>query len=135
MNVNEGPESLSTAARFFLIYSASGCWTDHYALGLLTASADANLLDPASWKKSPQSVFSGSPAAHAFETAHNTFFASPDGKQNWILYHANPEEGKGCGNWRSTHAQPFTWNTDGTPEFGAPIPLDKPIEKPSGTRR
>jgi GH43 family beta-xylosidase len=135
VNVNEGPEILRHDGKIFLIYSASGCWTDHYALGMLTAEAGSNLLDPASWKKSSQPVFSESPAAHAFGTGHNTFFESPDGKQQWIMYHANPEAGEGCGNFRSPRAQPFTWNSDGTPNFGAPIPLDTPIEKPSGTQR
>jgi GH43 family beta-xylosidase len=132
VNVNEGPEILEHEGKIFLIYSASGCWTDHYALGMLTASARSNLLNPRSWKKSPQPVFSESPAAQAFGTGHNTFFASPDGKQDWIIYHANPEAGEGCGKFRSPRAQPFTWNADGTPNFGTPIPLRTSIEKPSG---
>ena len=44
VNVNEGPEILKHGNKIFLIYSASGCWTDYYALGMLTASVHANLL-------------------------------------------------------------------------------------------
>ena len=34
--VNEGPEILKNQAdKVFLVYSASGCWTDDYALGML----------------------------------------------------------------------------------------------------
>ncbi|HTE12138.1 MAG TPA: family 43 glycosylhydrolase, partial [Chitinophagaceae bacterium] len=51
-------------------------------------------------------------------TGHNSFFVSPNGKENWILYHANTNPGDGCGNKRSPRAQRFTWNTDGTPHFG-----------------
>lgn len=42
-------------------YSASGSWTPYYCVGLLTADANANLLDPASWKKHPTPVFQQKP--------------------------------------------------------------------------
>jgi GH43 family beta-xylosidase len=132
VDVNEGPEVLKHGNRLFLIYSASGCWTDYYTLGEAIASADSNLLDPRSWKKVPHPVFSESPEAHAYGTGHNGFFKSPDGKQDWIIYHANPEPHQGCGRLRSPRAQPFTWKADGTPDFGKPIPLDQPIPRPSG---
>ena len=57
VNVNEGPQILQHADKLFLIYSASGCWTEYYALGMLTASAKSNLLDASSWKKSAEPVF------------------------------------------------------------------------------
>src|SRR5947209_4078212 len=132
VDVNEGPEVLKHDGKLFLIYSASGCWTDYYTLGEAIASVDSNLLDPRSWKKVPHPVFSESPEAHAYGTGHNGFFKSPDGKQDWIIYHANPEPHQGCGRLRSPRAQPFTWKTDGTPDFGKPIPLDQPILRPSG---
>jgi GH43 family beta-xylosidase len=133
VSVNEGPEMLQHGNRLFLIYSASGCWTNYYELGMLSATSGADLLNPASWSKSERPVFWESPEAEAFGTGHNTFFTSPDGRQNWILYHANPKANQGCGGERSPRAQPFTWNPDGTPNFGRPIPLDTPIDKPSGT--
>jgi GH43 family beta-xylosidase len=133
VEVNEGPEVLQHGDKIFLTYSASGCWTDNYALGMLTASASADLLSPASWKKSPSPVLSESPEAHAFGTGHNTFFKSPDGREDWIMYHANSNPHQGCGNARSPRAQPFTWNPDGTPDFGRPVPTGVPITAPSGT--
>jgi GH43 family beta-xylosidase len=133
VNVNEGPEILKHGERIFLIYSASGCWTDSYELGMLETRASADLLNPGSWKKSAKPVFTGSPAAHAYSPGHNAFFVSPDGRQNWILYHANPEPHEGCGNQRSPRAQLFKWNPDGTPDFGQPVPLGAPIPKPAGT--
>jgi GH43 family beta-xylosidase len=132
VDVNEGPEVLKHGNKLFLIYSASGCWTDYYTLGEEIASADSNLLNPNSWKKVPHPVFSESPEAHAYGTGHNGFFKSPDGKQDWIIYHANSEPHQGCGRFRSPRAQPFTWKADGTPDFGKPIPLDQPIPRPSG---
>jgi len=121
VSVNEGPQFLVHGDKVFVIYSASGCWTDYYALGMLTANADADLLDMASWKKSPQPVFKQSLKNKVYAPGHNSFFVSPDGKENWILYHANSNPGDGCGNKRSPRAQKFTWNADGAPNFGEPV--------------
>ena len=103
---------------------------DNYALGMLTADSGADLVNPAAWKKSPQPVFQQSPEAHVYATGHNGFFKSADGKQDWIIYHANSKPGQGCGWHRSPRAQPFSWNSDGTPNFGTPVPAGKPIPKP-----
>ncbi len=132
-DVNEGPEILKHDQKIFLVFSGSGCWTDRYTLGMLVAAASSDLLKASSWTKIDHPVLSSSPEAHAFGTGHNTFFESPDGKQDWILYHANPEANEGCGRHRSPRAQPFTWDAKGYPDFGTPIPLGTPIPKPSGT--
>ena len=134
VDVNEGPEVLEHDGRIFLTYSASGCWTNYYELGLLSARAGADLLDGRSWVKSEQPVFRQDPAAHAFGTGHNGFFVSPDGKENWIIYHANPEKDQGCGDLRSPRAQRFTWKADGTPDFGKPVATGVGIAAPSGER-
>lgn len=57
VDVNEGPQFLKRGDKLFLIYSASGCWTENYSLGMLTASAASDILNSASWKKSPQPFF------------------------------------------------------------------------------
>ncbi|RZM18993.1 MAG: hypothetical protein EOO88_39300, partial [Pedobacter sp.] len=57
VNVNEGPEILIHDDQLFLIYSASGCWTNYYALGMLTAKKGGNLLSASTWVKSPEPVF------------------------------------------------------------------------------
>ena len=132
MDVNEGPQILKRGDKIFLIYSASGCWTEQYSLGMLTASADSDLLAPGSWEKTPRPVFESSPGARAYGAGHNSFFKSPDGKEDWILYHANSEPNQGCGRHRSPRAQRFTWKSDGTPDFGRPVPVGRPIRMPSG---
>jgi GH43 family beta-xylosidase len=134
VNVNEGPEILKHDYKLFLIYSASGCWTDNYALGMLTANSNGDLLDPGSWKKSPDPVFSQSPGNSVYATGHCTFFKSPNGKQDWIIYHANSMSGQGCGKERSPRAQPFTWRKDGSPDFGIPLATTELIPLPSGTQ-
>ncbi|MDE3251203.1 MAG: glycoside hydrolase family 43 protein [Bacteroidota bacterium] len=121
VNVNEGPEILLHGDKVFLVYSASGCWTEYYALGMLTASSYADLMNPASWKKSPEPVFKASLENSVYAPGHNSFFTSPDGKENWILYHANSKPGQGCGGFRSPRAQKFSWTKEGFPDFGIPV--------------
>ena len=132
VNVNEGPEVLVHDNKLFLIYSASGCWTDFYALGMLTASAASDPMQPSSWKKSLQPVFKQSQENGVYAPGHNSFFKSPDGKEDWILYHANAAPGLGCGRFRSPRAQKFSWNKDGSPNFGVPVKEGIRLPVPAG---
>jgi len=132
VNVNEGPEVLVHGNHLFLIYSASGCWTDFYALGMLTARAGTDLMNAASWTKSPEPVFKQSVENGVYAPGHNSFFKSPDGKEDYILYHANSKPGQGCGGFRSPRAQKFTWNKDGSPNFGVPVKEGEMLNVPSG---
>lgn len=134
VNVNEGPEILKHGNKIFLIYSASGCWTDNYALGMLSTNVDEYLLDPVSWAKSDQPVFKQSLENGVYAPGHNSFFKSPNGKEDWILYHANSAPGQGCGKDRSPRAQKFTWNKDGSPNFGTPLNTNEQIPMPSGSK-
>ncbi len=131
VDVNEGPEMLQHGDDLFLVYSGSACWTDYYALGVLHAKAGANLLDAHSWTKYDHPFLKQDPRHGVFGTGHNGFFKSPDGRQDWIIYHANAAAHEGCEDARSPRAQPFTWNPDGTPEFGKPVPAETPLPKPS----
>jgi GH43 family beta-xylosidase len=127
----EGPEFLQgPSGKVFLTYSASACWSDDYALGLLSASADADLTDPASWTKSAQPVFAKSVANDVYAPGHNGFFKSPDGKQDWIIYHATTGPGWKC-KQRSPRIQRFDWRSDGTPDFGLPVKTGVPQAAPS----
>jgi GH43 family beta-xylosidase len=131
--VNEAPEILrNPAGKVFLIYSASGCWTDDYALGMLTLRDGGDPLKPEDWTKNEQPVFTKNTANGAFGPGHNSFFKSADGSEDWILYHANPATGQGCGDNRNPRMQKFTWKADGTPDFGQPVKINNPITKPAG---
>ena len=131
--VNEGPEILKNAAgKVFLIYSASGCWTDDYALGMLTLKDGGDPLVPSDWTKTATPVFLKNVSGSVFGPGHNAFFKSADKSEDWIIYHANSSSGQGCGDTRSPRMQKFTWNTDGTPNFGAPLNMYTTIAKPGG---
>lgn len=128
--VREGPVVLTRNGRFFLVYSACDTGKPDYKLGMLIAGQDADLMKPASWKQHPQPVFERNDANGVFGPGHNGFFRSPDGREDWIIYH-----GKTTAEYtyrtRSTRAQKFTWNADGTPNFGVPLPLSAMLDEPS----
>lgn len=130
-NVNEGPVALQHDDDTFIIYSASACSTPDYKLGMLTYNG-GDPLDAASWEKHPEPVFQRSDENGVFGPGHNGFFTSPDGAENWIIYHANDAESDGCDNGRTTRVQQFTWNEDGTPNFGIPVATTETIAAPSG---
>lgn len=116
--VNEGPFGLVRNGRTFIVYSASGCWTDNYCLGLLTLSG-TNLLDPAAWTKSGP-VFTKQPGAYG--PGHNGMVADTNG-QWWNIYHANNLSGQGCGGYRQIRIQRVAWDAAGLPVFGSPAPI------------
>src|SRR3546814_8742754 len=89
-------------------------------------------MDPGDWEKSPEPVLSTNIENGAFGPGHNSFFKSPDGTENWILYHANSLPGQGCTDSRNPRMQSFTWNADGVPVFGQPVKIGSPIDRPSG---
>ncbi|MEV4510264.1 family 43 glycosylhydrolase [Dactylosporangium sp. NPDC049525] len=129
--VNEGAEVLTRGGKTFIVYSASHCSTPDYKLGMLTYNGGDPLLS-SSWVKSPQPVFQRSNANSVYAPGHNGFFKSPDGTEDWIVYHANSSTSGGCDMNRSTRAQKFTWNADGTPNFGVPAALGTQLAVPSG---
>ncbi|GGS56774.1 family 43 glycosylhydrolase [Actinokineospora fastidiosa] len=129
--VNEGAEPLYRDGRVMIVYSASACWGPDYKLGLLTLTG-ADPLNRAHWTKTPTPVFQRNDANGVFAPGHNGFFKSPDGTEDWIVYHANDSATGGCDMNRSTRAQKFTWNADGTPNFGTPVRLGTPLPAPSG---
>ncbi|OKI16303.1 alpha-N-arabinofuranosidase [Saccharothrix sp. CB00851] len=129
--VNEGGEPLYHNGRTMIVYSASACWGPDYKLGLLTLTG-TDPLNRAHWTKSPNPVFQRNDANGVYAPGHNGFFKSPDGTEDWIVYHANDSASGGCDMNRSTRAQKFTWNADGTPNFGTPVRLGTTLTAPSG---
>ncbi len=131
--INEGPEVLKNSnGNLFITYSASGCWTDSYCLGLLRLKSGGDPMNAMNWSKTDVPVFSTLSSSGAFAPGHNGFFKSRDGSEDWLLYHANSSPAQGCGNTRSPRMQKFRWNADGSPDFGTPVKINTIIKKPSG---
>ncbi|MFF3483077.1 family 43 glycosylhydrolase [Streptomyces sp. NPDC002701] len=122
--VNEGPAVIQRGGKIFMTFSASA--TDsNYCLGLLTATASADLMNPASWAKTPTPVFTSNTATGQYGPGHNTFTTSEDGKSDILVYHdrnyrdisGDPLNDPN----RRTRYQKLYWNADGTPNFGIPV--------------
>ncbi|MCF0055051.1 family 43 glycosylhydrolase [Dyadobacter sp. CY356] len=131
--VNEGPEILiSPNGKIHLVYSASYCGDDRYSLGLMNLKDGSDPVSAASWTKSDAPVFTGLASANAYGAGHNSFFKSRDGKEDWIIYHANSASGQGCGDARNVRMQKFSWTADGFPVFGEPVATGQALAVPSG---
>lgn len=123
--VNEGAAVIIRHNKIFITYSASA--TDHrYAMGLLWADVDADLLNPASWHKLPQPVFSSSATLHRYGPGHNSFTLADDSQTDIMVYHARDYlalQGTPLTDPnRHTYIRRLGWNSDGFPDFGQ----DKP---------
>lgn len=131
--INEAPEFvLGPKGDLFLTYSASACTSDEYAIGLLSAPAGSNPMDPRVWAKSPSPAVRKAPEVAVFGPGHNGFFTSPDGKQHWMVFHANPGPSMGCTSNRGTWIEPFTFNANGKPVFLRPSGKQEKLDAPSG---
>lgn len=120
--VNEGPAFINRNGKVFIAYSASAT-DDRYAMGLLTADENSNLLDPTSWTKSEVPVMETSEETGEYGPGHNSFSVDEEGN-DLLVYHARPYK-EIVGNPlydhnRHARIQPLLWKKDGTPYFGKP---------------
>ena len=123
-NVNEGAAVIKRNGKIFITFSASA--TDHtYAMGLLWADENADLLDSASWNKLPEPVFYTNDSLKRFGPGHNQFTIAEDGKTDLMVYHARDYKeikGHSLGDPnRHTRVRVLRWNKDGFPDFGQNI--------------
>ncbi|MGW0821440.1 family 43 glycosylhydrolase [Streptomyces sp. NPDC002845] len=122
--VNEGPAVIQRDGKVFMTFSASA--TDaNYCMGLLTASASADLLSASSWAKTANPVFRSNDATGQYGPGHNSFTVSEDGTSDILVYHdrdyrdisGDPLNDPN----RRTRVQKLYWKADGTPDFGIPV--------------
>jgi GH43 family beta-xylosidase len=126
LDLQEGPQFLQRNGQTFLIYSTKESWLPDYRLGQLKLTG-ADLLQPSSWTKAGPVFTSGEGVVGV---GHASFTTSPDGTEDWIVYHAKTSTTPG---WdRVIRMQEFSWNADGSPSFGLPVPSGRSIAKPSG---
>ena len=127
--LHEGPQILRRNGRIMLVYSCSGSWQPTYKLGMLHMLESADPLAPDAWSKFPTPVFESTP--DVFGVGHCCFTVSPDGTEDWLLYHSKRNR-RDC--WqREIRAQPFSWRPDGFPDFGSPLPTGVAVARPSET--
>jgi len=127
--IQEGqrPLYVDKDGKTIIMFSANASWTDEYCLGSLT-NTDGDFLNPSSWTKSEQPLFKKT--ASVFGPGGASYVKSPDGTEDWIVYHAAKSQGSG---WdRNIRTQKFTWDQDNNPIFGEPTPAGVLLVVPSG---
>ena len=133
--VNEGPIFLEKDGKLCLIYSASGCWSQYYCLGLIEFVGEDFSIDAVmnieNWKKSEQAVFSA--ANKVYGVGHCSFFNSPDGSETWIAYHGMPNKDAGE-EGRYAYVQKIDFDENNLPIFGEPLSRGTEIPVPSGEK-
>ena len=137
--INEGPAILvnEEKGKLFIVYSCNPSWTKNYRLAwLMLDMNDGDPMNPADWKKSNDYAFwrcdnTKEPHSGVNGLGHCTFTKSPDGTEDWIVYHAMRYSDGGWGQ-RYPFVQKFTWNDDGTPNFGEGAGWGEPQLLPSG---
>ena len=118
--VNEGPSVLKRNGKIFISYSASAT-DENYAMGLLWADENADLLDPASWTKLEQPVLRTCYEGKIYGPGHNSFTYG-DADEVLLVYHARTyTEIVGDPLWnpdRHTFVKALRWDGQGMPVFG-----------------
>jgi GH43 family beta-xylosidase len=116
--VSEGPTALYHKGHTFIVYSGSDTASPVYCLGLLTFKG-GDPLDKKNWEKTDHPVFEASPSNGIYGPGRGTFAHTVDGS-DWLLYAAKSTDAPTASH-RQTRAQRFSWNGDGTPNFGIPL--------------
>lgn len=116
--VDEGPAVIRHENRLWLTFSASDTGPS-YCVGLMSADADSDLLDPLSWTKEREPFFASAPAFGLYGPGHNSFTKDGDG-QDIMVFHARPTEkivtdDPLYDDSRSTYLAPLKWDAGGRP--------------------
>ena len=126
----EGGFFLEKNSRLFLIYSANGCWSDHYCIGVLEHTG-GDICDASNWIKHPRPLFVYGNGV--FGPGHASFFQSPDKSEVWCAYHGMKNH-----NATVTYApryfniQKVDFDENGYPVMGLPAGYETELEPPSG---
>lgn len=128
--INEGAAVFHHEGRTFLIYAASGSWSDFYCLGLMELTGD-DPMDASAWTKQEDVWFASGNGVTA--PGHASVVMSPDGREYWLVYHTAKHPGAG---WdRQVCMQRITFDeATGLPIAGEPVPAGVPTIGPSGER-
>ena len=126
----EGAFFLEREGRLFIIYSANGCWSDYYALGVLE-HLGGSICDADNWVKHQEPLLTMGNGVYG--PGHASFFESPDGSEVWCVYHGmkNSNDSETPAD-RYMNLQRVEFDSTGYPIIGQPIGYETPIMPPSG---
>lgn len=107
--VVEAPFTIQKDGKIYLTFSGGA--TDHtYCIGLMTASADSNLLDASSWRKRNSPILTSWSVPGQYGPGHNAYILDDDGVM-YNIYHAK----WGRNATRSASIRRVHFDTDGEP--------------------
>lgn len=129
--VREGPEFLYRNGRTWMTYSTCDTGKPDYQVWLMSLPSDADPLVPGNWTQHQGPLFSRADDRGVFGPGHHAFFTSPDGTEDWIVYHAKTTADYTYTD-RTTRAQRIGWHADGSPDLGTPLALGATQDLPSG---
>lgn len=129
--VREGPEFLNRNGRTWMTYSTCDTGKPDYQVWMLSLPNGGDPLRPASWTQHNGPLFSRADDRGVYGPGHHAFFKSPDGTEDWMVYHAKTTSTYTYTD-RTTRAQKITWNADGSPNLGRPLALGATQDLPSG---
>ncbi|MEV5477810.1 glycoside hydrolase family 43 protein [Streptomyces sp. NPDC052207] len=129
--VREGPEFLNRNGRTWMTYSTCDTGKPDYQVWMMSLREGADPLVPANWVQTSGPVFSRSDDHGVYGPGHHAFFRSPDGTEDWIVYHAKTTSAYTYTD-RTTRAQKITWKADGGPDLGRPLAVGATQELPAG---
>lgn len=122
----------SPNGRLFILYSANGCWSDDYAIGLLEFKG-GEMATVDAWEKYPDIILKKGNGN--FGPGHATFFYSPDKSELWICHHclegSNPS---GEPMKRRCHCQRVYYDETGFVHIGELAPSGVPFAVPSDSK-
>lgn len=116
--VNEGPSVLHHDGKLLITYSGSAT-DERYAMGMLTADENADLLNPASWKKSEKPVMVTDPERGIYGPGHNSFTTDAEGR-DMLVFHARPYPGFKGSPLSDPNRHAFVWPIE-YDENGQPV--------------
>lgn len=125
----EGPRAVVNGDRLFMTVSQGNFKTAGYHLGMYTFDITKDSpLDSESWSYT-EGVFEGT--KDVYGPARASFFKSADGTEDWMAFHSKVYPAN-LNAWRQVSIKQFTWNEDGSPNFGKPVSPYEFVNLPSG---
>ncbi|TFK55827.1 Arabinanase/levansucrase/invertase [Heliocybe sulcata] len=123
--INEGPAFLSRNGFNGVLFSGCASWASCYSIGVLQYTG-SDPMSASSWTKWSDRWWQSNPDG-PYGTGHCSMTTSPDGTQDWMVFHATStsytgnEAGTPGWNGRLARTQVIGYDSSGNPMGGWPI--------------
>lgn len=107
--VNEGPFVVYNNNNIYVVYSASGCWTDHYCLALLKYNG-GDILDRKNWIKYENPFLDNSCGYIA--PGHASFIQNDPSGIEYCAFHAYENDSSKGEKYVHSYIYPIKWEND-----------------------